>query len=431
MGLSKKNHDPNWFTSESLKSKQLLCSLDSSLSCSLVSGLVQTVKRSHPIDNRSLLRWRCCFCCPTAQQYGCRLFFPPSLLTHLIVASWKKKKSLRLSPILFHLLWVELWRVFPFLFFPYQKHYPEFPPLLLHRERGTDKDVLVKTLLRLNSSLSTSKLFTAISGQQSSLFPLLPLLSAAWQSVCSRFSIYSSLYHCYQNNPRPLSAWHFFFQDHTKATFVFRQSLTPYQESRSVCRSTQIGDIGHTFFFYPQATTEIQKGNTRRRILHHAFSSSCLSRGNSPNPKGILMYGNSLHLITPQHYLQPTLAYKSIPCLCSKPSNIFNQRPALRTITDTCTHPLSRSMGTSAARLQWTNQPRWRGNTINPALRWRSLCVRVVGVCACQRRNNVWKHKSKAGTPRSAKCRTAKKSQLLRSHSFVCRQPGERYAIKT
>lgn len=279
MGPQKKNHDPNWLTSESLKSKQLLCSLDSSLSCSLFSGLVQTVKRSHPIDNRSLLRWQCCFCCPTAQQYGWRLIFPLSLFSfdtpHCSILK-KKRRSLRLSPILFHLLWVELWRVFPFLFFPYQKHYPEFPPLLLHWEWGTDKDVLVKTLRRLNSSLSTSKLFTTISVQQSSLFPSPPCLSATWQAnwVCAVVSIYSSLYRCYQNNPRPLFSLTFLFPRSHRSHLCF-PAKSDAVSGVQICLSLHPDWWQTPLFFYLQATTEIQKGNTRRRI-HIAALYLCL-----------------------------------------------------------------------------------------------------------------------------------------------------------
>lgn len=355
-------------------------------------------------------------------------FFPPCRFSfdtpHCSI--WKKK-SLRLSPILFHLLWVELWRVFPFLFFPYQKHYPEFPPLLLHWERGTDKDVLVKTLRRLNSSLSTSKLFTTISGQQSSLFPM-------WQPECAQsffnlFFIVSLL----SKQPKASVSLTFLFPRSDQSYLCFPAKSDAISRVQ-ICLSLHPDWWQTPLFFNPQATTKIQKGNTRRRILIPAlyicvslFSSSCLSRGNSPNPREILTSCNLLHLITPQHYLQPTLGYKSIPCLHSKPSNIFNQRPTLRTITDTCTRPLSRSMGTSAAWLQWTNEPRWHGNTINPALRWRSLCVCVVRVCACQWRNDVWKHKSKARTPWSAKCRTAQKGQPQKNEEPLLRTPAARW----
>lgn len=241
--------------------------------------------------------------------------------------------------------------MFPFLFFPYQKHYPEFPPLLLHRERGTDKDVLVKTLRRLNSSLRTSKAFHHDNHHSSRGRLACQRRDSPTESVQSFFNLFF-IVSLLSKQPKASVSLTLLFPRSHQSHRCFRQSLAPYQESRSVCRSTQIGD--RHLFFYLQATTEIQKGNTRRCIHIAAlntcvslFSSSCLSRGNS-----LKMYRNLLHLITPQHYLQPTLAYKSIPCLHSQPSNIFNQRPTLPTITDTCTHPRSRSMGTSAAWLQ-------------------------------------------------------------------------------
>lgn len=78
-GTSKKDHNPNWFTFEPLKSKQLLCSLDSSLSCSLFSGLVQTLNPI-PLTTEAFYNDRAVFVVRLRSNMAGDLFFPLSLL---------------------------------------------------------------------------------------------------------------------------------------------------------------------------------------------------------------------------------------------------------------------------------------------------------------------------------------------------------------